>query len=119
MAVDPEEYAELVLRCVEQVPRGRVTTYGAVAEVVGALVGGGGPRQVGLVMARHGGPVPWWRVVRADGSLPPSHEGQARQAYLEEATPMRPSGRVDLSRAFFRPAPPAVPTPAGRSRPAE
>ena len=45
--VDPEEYVELVLRCVEQVPRGRVTTYGAVAEVVGALVGGGGPRQVG------------------------------------------------------------------------
>ena len=31
--IDPEEYAELVLRCVEQVPRGRVTTYGAIAEV--------------------------------------------------------------------------------------
>jgi alkylated DNA nucleotide flippase Atl1 len=30
--IDPEEYAELVLRCVEQVPRGRVTTYGAIAE---------------------------------------------------------------------------------------
>ena len=121
--VDPEEYVELVLRCVEQVPRGRVTTYGAVAEVVGALVGGGGPRQVGSVMAAHGGPVPWWRVVRADGSLPPSHHDEARQAYLEEATPLRPSGNVDLSRAFFRPvldalpAPPAARAPAGRSRP--
>ena len=116
--VDPEEYAELVLRCVEQVPRGRVTTYGAVAEVVGALVGGGGPRQVGSVMAAYGGPVPWWRVVRADGSLPPSHQGEARQAYLEEATPMRPSGSVDLRRAFFRPEPPArpaAPGPPGRS----
>ena len=67
--VDPEEYVELVLRCVEQVPRGRVTTYGAVAEVVGALVGGGGPRQVGSVMASYGGPVSWWRVVRADGRI--------------------------------------------------
>ena len=112
--VDPEEYAELVLRCVEQVPRGRVTTYGAVAEVVGALVGGGGPRQVGSVMAAYGGPVPWWRVVRADGSLPPSHQGEARQAYLEEATPMRPSGNVDLRRAFFRPEPPARPAEPGR-----
>ena len=118
MAVDPEEYAELVLRCVEQVPRGRVTTYGAVAEAVGGLVGGGGPRQVGSVMARHGGPVPWWRVVRADGTLPPSHQGEAQQAYLEEGTPMRPSGNVDLSRAFFLPARPTVPAPAGRSRPA-
>lgn len=101
--VDAEEYAELVLRCVEQVPRGRVTTYGLVAEVVGTLVGGGGPRQVGSVLAASGGPVPWWRVVRADGSLPPSHQDQARQAYLEEATPMRPSGNVDLGRALFRP----------------
>jgi len=109
----------MVLRCVEQVPRGRVTTYGAVAEVVGALVGGGGPRQVGAVMAAYGGPVPWWRVVRADGSLPPSHQGEARQAYLGEATPLRPSGNVDLRQAFFRPRPPAPPVvegPAGRSR---
>lgn len=101
--IDHEEYVELVLRCAEQVPRGRVTTYGAIAEVVGAMVGGGGPRQVGSVMASHGAPVPWWRVVRADGSLPPSHHGEARQAYLEEGTPLRPSGNVDLSAAFFRP----------------
>lgn len=116
--IDPEEYAELVLRCVEQVPRGRVTTYGAVAEVVGAVVGGGGPRQVGSVMAAHGGPVPWWRVVRADGTLPPSHQGEAQQAYLEEATPLRPSGNVDLRRAFFRPElsrPPALPAGPGPS----
>ena len=103
MALDHELYVELVLGCVERVPRGRVTTYGAIAEAVGAVLGGGGPRQVGSVMSAYGGPVPWWRVVRADGSLPPSHQGEARQAYLEEATPMRPSGNVDLRRAFFRP----------------
>ncbi|WP_426244913.1 MGMT family protein [Nocardioides sp. LHG3406-4] len=99
--VDPEDYAELVLSCVEQVPWGRVTTYGSIAEAVGRVAGGGGPRQVGAVMAAYGGPVPWWRVVRADGSLPPSHQGEARQAYLEEATPMRPSGSVDLAAAFW------------------
>jgi alkylated DNA nucleotide flippase Atl1 len=95
---DPEEYAEQVLRYVERVPRGRVTTYGAIADHVG-----GGPRQVGSVMARHGGPVPWWRVVRADGSLPPSHQVEARQAYLEEGTPLRPSGSVDIVRAYWEP----------------
>jgi alkylated DNA nucleotide flippase Atl1 len=103
MSLDHDLYVELVLRCVEQVPRGRVTTYGAIAEVVGPVVGGGGPRLVGSVMAGYGGPVPWWRVVRADGSLPPSHQGEARQTYLEEGTPLRPSGSVDLRRAFWRP----------------
>ena len=98
--IDPEEYAELVLRCVERVPRGRVTTYGSIAEAVGQVLGGGGPRQVGAVLAAHGAPVPWWRVVRADGSLPPSHADRAREAYLEEGTPRRPSGAIDLARAF-------------------
>jgi len=100
---DPEVYAEAVLACVEGVPRGRVTTYGAIAEHVGAALGGGGPRQVGSVLATHGGPVPWWRVVRADGTLPPSHQGEARQTYLEEGTPLRPSGNPDLRAAFWQP----------------
>ena len=101
--IDPEEYLEHVLSCVERVPRGRVTTYGAIAEVVGAALGGGGPRQVGSIMAAYGGPVPWWRVVRAYVYLPPSHDDEARQRYLEEGTPLRPSGKIDLKAAFWRP----------------
>jgi alkylated DNA nucleotide flippase Atl1 len=93
-----EEYVERVLSLVEQVPPGRVTTYGLIAEAVG-----GGPRQVGSVMARAGGGVPWWRVVRADGSLPASHQGEARQEYLAEGTPMRPSGAIDIKQAVWLP----------------
>jgi alkylated DNA nucleotide flippase Atl1 len=96
--VDPEEYVEAVLGVVEQVPVGRVTTYGAIADRVGS-----GPRRVGRVLSLFGGPVPWWRVVRADGSLPPSHGDEARARYLDEGTPLRPSGRVDLSQAFWQP----------------
>ena len=109
-------YEELVLRCAEQVPRGRVTTYGAIAEAVGQVLGRGGPRQVGAVMAREGGGVPWWRVVRADGSLPPSHDERARRAYLEEGTPLRATGSVDLRAAFWRPPVPAAP-PVGAPQP--
>ena len=58
-------------------------------------------------MARHGGPVPWWRVVRADGSLPPSHEDEARPHYLDEGTPLRPSGAVDMTRGVLGAGPPA------------
>lgn len=98
----PEDYVEDVLATVEQVPPGRVTTYGAVAEAVGRF----GPRRVGNVMAGHGGGVPWWRVVRADGSLPPSHTTTALEHYRVEGTPLRevPSGwRVDMAAAFWQP----------------
>lgn len=87
---------------VEQVPRGRATTYGALAD---ALVDehGGGPRQVASVMARHGSLVTWWRVVRADGTLPDRLRAEAHQAYLEEATPLTSTGAVRLKAAFWQP----------------
>lgn len=100
--MDPEAYVEAVLSVVETVPPGRVTTYGAVADAVGSR----GPRSVGRVMSSYGGSVPWWRVVRADGSLPPSHDEEARAHYLEEGTPFRASGRVDMARAAWWPPAP-------------
>ncbi len=101
---DREHYVEAVLSLVEQIPVGRVTTYGLIAEALHPALGHGGPRQVGAVLASYGGPVPWWRVVRADGSLPPSHDQEARQEYLVEGTPLRPSGSVDLPKAVWVPA---------------
>ena len=97
--MEREEYVERVLTIVERVPSGRVTTYGAIAGHIGI----GGPRQVGHVMAQHGGSVPWWRVVRADGSLPPGSAEEARQEHLAEGTPLRSSGRVDLREAYWQP----------------
>jgi alkylated DNA nucleotide flippase Atl1 len=71
-----------------------VLTYGDVAR----LLGEGGPRQVGQVMARYGAAVPWWRVVRADGRLLPGHERRALERYRAEGTPLRegaaPAGRT-------------------------
>ena len=88
--MDQEEYVEAVLSLVEQIPSGRVTTYGALADAVGA----GGPRQVGSVMSGYGGPVPWWRVVRADGSLPKGADQAARLA--AEGVPII-DGRVPMA----------------------
>ena len=104
---DPHLYVERVLSCVESVPRGRVTTYGAIADVIGVVSGGGGPRQVAAVMAREGAAVTWWRVVRADGSLPAALARRARDEYLAEGTALRSTGRVDLTAAFVTPRPAA------------
>lgn len=102
-----EAYVEAVLSVVEQIPRGRATTYSLIAGAVRRS----GPRQVGRVLAMYGGAVPWWRVVRADGSLPPSHQREALSRYREEATPLRGSLaeagslRVDLRVALWEPPP--------------
>lgn len=103
-----DEYVEAVLGIVEQVPAGRVTTYGLIAEAVSEVLGRGGPRQVGAVMSAYGGPVPWWRVVRADGTLPESKPPVARQEYLAEGTPLRASGAVDMRAAVWLPEPPDI-----------
>ncbi|WP_442910961.1 MGMT family protein [Kitasatospora sp. NBC_01266] len=83
--VDLPPFAELVLELVDRIPPGRVMTYGDVAEYLEQ----GGPRQVGTVMARYGGTVAWWRVIRADGALLPGHEQRALAAYRQEGTPLR------------------------------
>ena len=98
-----EEYIAGVLSIVDLVPRGHVTTYGLIAEVLHELLGRGGPRTVAGVMARHAHGVTWWRVVRADGSLPPHLVDEARQEYLGEGTPLRGSGDVDLNKAVWVP----------------
>ncbi len=104
---DQERYVEAVLSLVEQVPPGRATTYSLLA----AAVGRGGPRQVGRVMAVYGGSVPWWRVVRADGSLPQSHGRSALAHYRHEGTPLAGAStrarrlRIDLAKAGWAPPP--------------
>ena len=91
-----EDYAELVLSAVEQIPAGRVATYKDIAEIVGR----GGPRQVGQVMAKFGGGVPWWRVVRADGRPARSLEERGLRLLRADQTPIK-GDRVDMARARF------------------
>ncbi len=96
-----DDYVEAVLSMVEQIPPGRVMTYGSIAEIVGR----GGPRQVGTLMARYGGGVPWHRVVNAAGRVVPGHEVEALARHRAEGTPMRGPGRdhVDLPAAIWFP----------------
>lgn len=97
------EYAERVLDVADLIPPGHVMTYGDVAE----WLGDGGPRQVGRAMALYGSAVPWWRVVRSDGTLLPGHELRALGHYRDEGTPLRGAARsaeghlprIDMRRA--------------------
>ncbi|MFB0835585.1 MGMT family protein [Arthrobacter halodurans] len=105
------DYADAVLRVASLVGPGSVLSYGDVAELLDA----GGPRQVGAAMSRSGvaggrgadggpgsGVVPWWRVIRANGTLPDPLAAEAQEHWAAEATPLR-GGRVDMARARWRP----------------
>jgi len=91
-----DDFSEAVLEVVERIPPGRVITYGLIADQLGR----GGARQVGWVMAREGEAVAWWRVVRADGSLPPHLMLEAQKAWADEKTPVK-RGRVDVPEAVW------------------
>lgn len=90
-----DAFIEAVLSTVEAIPPGKVLAYGDLAELIGL----GGPRSVGTVMSGHGAGVPWWRVIRADGSAAAGLEERARRKWLAEGTPLRPTGKVDMARA--------------------
>ena len=105
-----DDYLEAVLDVVDRIPRGKVMTYGSVAEAVSAQLEArgerprGGARQVGNVLSRAGGGVPWWRVVNAAGSPPTAHLQRALTALAADGAPLVAYGlRVDLREAAWWP----------------
>lgn len=86
MARDEDKsFFEDVFDVVKQIPRGRVTTYGAIANYLGT---GMSARMVGWAMnASHGRGVPAQRVVNRNGMLTGKNHfppGRSMQQLLEE-----------------------------------
>jgi methylated-DNA-protein-cysteine methyltransferase-like protein len=87
------ERARSVLDRIRAIPPGRVTTYGDLSP--------GAPRFAGAVLAECDDPsVPWWRIVRADGSL--AKGDRQRGLLVREGVAFRGT-RVDLADAWVPP----------------
>jgi len=69
---------------------GEVVSYGEVARRAGRP---GAARAVGGFLAEHGGNLPWWRVVRSDGSLAAHKPTEQQRRLRAEGIEVR-SGRV-------------------------
>ena len=102
---DETSYREKVYDLVRQIPRGRVMTYGQIADILGE---GYTARTVGYVM--HGADaenVPWQRVINAHGkcstgkmTLPVN----LQQAILEsEGVEFSSAGKCDLDAVLWSP----------------
>lgn len=96
MSAGHPTFAERVYAIVAKVPRGRVVSYGQIARMLGSPRAA---RQVGQAMRACPGPLPWHRVVRADGSIAAGGWPETRRAMLEaEDIPFTPDGRVDMDK---------------------
>jgi methylated-DNA-protein-cysteine methyltransferase-like protein len=96
---------EDVYTVVRQIPRGKVSTYGRVADLCG-FVAGNRARRVGYALFALAGndDVPWWRVVNAAGRISNPYNADLQRALLEaEGTAVDATGRVDLRVALWAP----------------
>ncbi|HEX4002206.1 MAG TPA: MGMT family protein [Candidatus Acidoferrales bacterium] len=94
---------EPVYRLVKRIPRGRVTTYGALAR---ALKVPGGARVVGYAMAGcpSGRGIPWHRVVGAGGRLIIREPYASKQRRLLESEGIEVGARsLDMQRFGWLP----------------
>ena len=82
----PPEHERLYTRIyavVRQIPRGKVATYGQIAEIVGDCTA----RMVGYAMAACPDDVPWQRVINAQGKVSPRADSwgtEVQRLRLEE-----------------------------------
>jgi alkylated DNA nucleotide flippase Atl1 len=77
--------AQRILSRIRGIPKGQVRTYGDIDPRA--------PRLVGRVLHDTDEDVPWYRVVRSDGSL--AKGNRQRELLLAEGVPMK-GNRVDL-----------------------
>lgn len=104
MAGNTDSYQERVFRIVRSIPRGRVMTYGQIAEILGE---GYTPRTVGFVMHAANDKTPWHRVINAQGGcstrgivLP--HDKQQRMLETEGVS-FDKRGRCELEKYLWIP----------------
>lgn len=100
-----ERWARL-MAVVTRIPRGRVASYGQVAELAGLP---GQARQVGYALRALPADtrVPWHRVVNAGGTLSPRADPDAvrwqRHRLAAEGVRFDAAGRIELERYRWRP----------------
>jgi methylated-DNA-protein-cysteine methyltransferase-like protein len=93
-----KNFFQMVYEIACQVPRGRVTTYSAIAKYLGVPRGA---RAVGWAMRVCRNPnVPCHRVVRSDGSISGDLDGSRATDLRSEGIAVK-SFRLDLSKFYF------------------
>ena len=88
------QFFDQVYAIVERIPYGKVVSYSQIAFMLGKPRGA---REVGRAMRFCPDPLPWQRVVMADGTIAGGIHAEIRKAILEsEGVAFLPDGRVNM-----------------------
>jgi methylated-DNA-protein-cysteine methyltransferase-like protein len=95
------ETTKMIVELLRSIPYGTVISYGKVAELAGCPRAGADARRVARVLhsmsKKHS--LPWWRVVKRDGSVGLKEGAELQRRLLrEEGVEFLPSGEVDIVR---------------------
>jgi methylated-DNA-protein-cysteine methyltransferase-like protein len=109
-----QQFCRSVYKQVREIPTGKVTTYGSIADSIPSPQGIDPlayrrirARWVGYALGACPPDVPWWRVVNARGeiSLRGGHGPHIQRVLLEEeGIRFSPQGRVNLANYQWKPA---------------
>jgi methylated-DNA-protein-cysteine methyltransferase-like protein len=107
------KYRERVYAIVRKIPRGRVMTYGQIAELLGD---GYTPRTVGFVMHSSPDGTPWHRVVNAQGGCSTGRvvlpQDKQQRLLEQEGVVFNQNNRCDLQTYLWIPKTQAAPSEA-------
>jgi methylated-DNA-protein-cysteine methyltransferase-like protein len=101
-AGDRSAFFRRVYALVRRIPRGRVTTYGAIARALGVPRGA---RTVGWALGACPDDIPWHRVVNAQGKIswrPTGGHALQRSLLRREGVRFSRVGRIDFERFAWR-----------------
>lgn len=98
----PPEFVAGLRALISEIPPGRVIAYSDAAAAIGY---GTGRHSAAALSAGLLGDCPWWRVIRADGTLVADLLPAARIRWEAEGTPLASRDRVNMDSARWRPAP--------------
>ena len=94
-------FFEEIYRVLEQIPKGRVVSYGQIARMLGRPRAA---REVGWAMRNCPEHLPWQRVVMSDGSIAAGDYADMRKALLtDEGVGFLPNGNVDMKKYQWQP----------------
>lgn len=86
MVASLSEFEKRILLAISGLQEGEVVSYGDVAALAGNAKA---PRAVGRFLSKTTYDLPWWRVVRSDGSLAPANRLRQARALEAEGVELR------------------------------
>lgn len=100
---NPQAYYEQVWQLARQIPRGRVATYGQLAQMISPPIDldpeeykAFSPRWVGSAMAACPSDVPWQRVINSQGKISQRPGAEKQRQLLEDEGVLFVKDKVDL-----------------------